>query len=91
MTNLSREGDLKVTQAEVQNLKKAGDQTSETGQELSEVHEQIGFHCNKIEYLEGHSRRNNIQINRIPEESGENWEKTKYAKDGSGNSTQAFL
>ena len=37
------------TQAEVQKLMKSGDQNSDIEQKLDEVHEQIGFHCEKIE------------------------------------------
>ena len=68
---------LEFSLAEVQDLKKAGDQISEIEQELDEVHEQIGFHCDKIKYHENHSSRNNIRIDRIPEGPVENWEKTE--------------
>ena len=64
-------------QAEVQDLKKAGDPISEIEQELGEVHEQIGFPCGKIEYPDSRSPRNEIKLDGIPEESGENLEKTE--------------
>ena len=45
--------------------------------DLGEVQAQVDFHCDKMEYLENHSRRNNIRIDEIPEEPDETWEDTE--------------
>ena len=45
--------------------------------ELGEVQAQVDFHCDKMEYLENHSRRNTIRIDGIPEEPDETWEDTE--------------
>ena len=50
------------------------------GKELGEVQAQVDFHCghcDKMEYLENQSRRNNIRIDGIPEEPDETWEDTE--------------
>ena len=41
------------------------------------VQAQVDFHCDKMAYLENHSRRNNIRIDGIPEEPDETWEDTE--------------
>ena len=47
------------------------------GKELGEVQAQVDFYCDKMEYLENQSRRNNIRIDGIPEEPNETWEDTE--------------
>ena len=50
---------------------KTGDQNSEIEKKFVEVHEQIGFHCEKMENQpkekQNNSRRNSIRIDGIPE------------------------
>lgn len=47
------------------------------GKELAEVQAQVDFHCEKMEYLKNQSHRNNIRIDRNPEEPGETCEDTE--------------
>ena len=68
---------LEFTQNEVHDLKKAKDQTQKIEAELDQVHGQIKYHCDKLEYLENQSRRNNIRIDGIPESGGESWDETE--------------
>ena len=82
---------LEFNQAEVQDLKKAGDPISEIEQELGEVHEQIGFHCGKIEYPDNRSRRNEIKFDGFQKSLVKIWKDRKKGEDGTGNSTQASL
>ena len=68
---------LQFTQKDVEDLKPVTNQMTKIGKELGEVQAQVDFHCDKMEYLENQSRRNNIRIDGIPEEPDETWEDTE--------------
>ena len=68
---------LQFTQKDVEDLKPVTEQMTKSGKELGEVQAQVDFHCDKMEYLENQSRRNNIRIDGIPEEPNETWEDTE--------------
>ena len=68
---------LQFTQKDVDDLKPVTKQMTKIGKELEEVQAQVDFHCDKLEYLENQSRRNNIRIDGIPEEPDETWEDTE--------------
>ena len=68
---------LQFTQKDVEDLKPVTEQMTKIGKELGEVQAQVDFHCDKMEYLENQSRRNNIRIDGIPEEPDETWEDTE--------------
>ena len=68
---------LQFTQKDVEDLKPVTEQMTKIGKELGEVQAQVDFHCDKMKYLENHSRRNNIRIDGIPEEPDETWEDTE--------------
>ena len=53
---------LQFTQKDVEDLKPVTNQMTKIGKELGEVQAQVDFHCDKMEYLENQSRRNNIRI-----------------------------
>ena len=50
---------LQFTQKDVEDLKPVTEQMTKIGKELGEVQAQVDFHCDKMEYLENQSRRNN--------------------------------
>ena len=52
---------LQFTQKDVEDLKPVTEQMTKIGKELGEVQAQVDFHCDKMEYLENQSRRNNIR------------------------------
>ena len=68
---------LQFTQKDVEDLKPVTEQMTKIGKELGEVQAHVDFHCDKMEYLENQSRRNNIRIDGIPEEPDETWEDTE--------------
>ena len=68
---------LQFAQKDVEDLKPVTEQMTKIGKELGEVQAQVDFHCDKMEYLENQSRRNNIRIDGIPEEPDETWEDTE--------------
>ena len=44
---------------------------------LMEIYRGLDFSCDKMEYSENQSRRNNIRIDGIPKEPDETWEDTE--------------
>jgi len=68
---------LQLTQKDVEDLKPVTKQMTKIGKELREVQAQVDFHCDKMEYLENQSRRNNIRTDGIPEKPDETWEDTE--------------
>ena len=46
-------------------------------EELEDIQHGVHKHEEKLEYLDNQSRRNNLHIDKIPEEDNENWLNTE--------------
>ena len=68
---------LEFTQGEVDDLKNTNVHAKRVEEELGAIQDQIDYHRGKMEYLENQSRRNNIRISGIPEDSEETWDETE--------------
>ena len=68
---------LQFLQKEVDDLKPLTEQMAKIEKEIGQVQAQVDYHCNKMEYFENQSCRNNICIDRIPQQPDETWEETE--------------
>ena len=68
---------LEYSQQDIDDLKEAADAIDEMEEELDDI--QAGLHKQeeKLVYLENQSRRNNVRIDRIPEQHNETWLNTE--------------
>lgn len=82
MDNVSKEvqelkASLQYTQKDVDELKvtlaKQSEHEKITETDMVKICESLQVMCDKQEYLEGQSRRNNIVIDGVPESTGESW------------------
>ena len=69
---------LEYSQQDIDDLKEALDATDDMDGELEDIQRGLRKHeKKKLENLENQSRRNNVRIDRIPEEDNETWLNTE--------------
>ena len=68
---------LQFSQKEIDDLRPLTEQMVKVEKEIWEVQAQVDYHCDKIEYFENQSCRNNISIEGIPEKPDKTWEETE--------------
>lgn len=64
---------LQYSQQDIDDLIKSTDNLAEIEDELDDIQRTLDKHEDKMEYLENHSRRDNIRIDVISEDDNETW------------------
>ena len=67
---------LEFSQKEIDEFKPCFTKLVEIEADIDDIYDSIDDHMDKLEYLENHSRRNNIRIDGIPEQENESWDTT---------------
>lgn len=68
---------LAFSQASIDDLQESVTKINKMEDELDDIQQCLDKHDGKIEYLENHSRRKNIRIDGVPEETNESWSVTE--------------
>lgn len=68
---------LAFSQASIDDLQESVTKITKMEDQLDDIQQCLDKHVGKIGYLENHSRRNNIRIDGVPEESSESWSVTE--------------
>lgn len=68
---------LEFSQGDIDDLQESVAKITDMEEELDDIQQCLDKHDEKIEYLENQSRRNNIRIDGIPEETNESWSVTE--------------
>ena len=65
---------LEVSQKDIEALQPLDESLKTTEKDVQALKDELGRQDGKMEYLENQSRRNNIRVNGIPEETDETWD-----------------
>ena len=65
---------LEVSQRDIEALQPLDESLKTTEKDVQALKDELGRQDGKMEYLENQSRRNNIRVNGIPEETDETWD-----------------
>ena len=65
---------LEVSQRDIEALQPLDESLKTTKKDVQALKDELGRQDGKMEYLENQSRRNNIRVNGIPEETDETWD-----------------